>query len=84
MNLIKSEILSKICYTDLVYGRINKKLKTNYSISEIKTLLYNLIKESPESSIQKIGKNFYILNPKNNIRITVNSHTFKVITVDRV
>ena len=62
MNLIKSEILSKICYTDLVYGRINKKLKTNYSISEIKTLLYNLIKESPESSIQKIGKNFYILN----------------------
>jgi len=84
MNLIKSEILSKICYTDLVYGRINKKLKTNYSISEIKTLLYNLIKESPESSIQKIGKNFYILNPKNNIRITVNSQTFRVITVDRV
>ena len=84
MNLIKSEILSKICYTDLVYGRINKKLKTNYSISEIKTLLYNLIKESPESSIQKIGKNFYILNPKNYIRITVNSHTFRVITVDKV
>ena len=27
MNNYKKEIIDKICYTELVYGRINKKLK---------------------------------------------------------
>lgn len=29
MTHVKYEIIDKICYTELVYGRINKKLGTN-------------------------------------------------------
>ena len=38
MNINKSEILNKICYTELVYGRINKKLGTQFSKSEIEKI----------------------------------------------
>lgn len=34
--------------------------------------------------IEKIGKNYYVVNTKCNIRITVNSNTFRVITADRI
>ena len=80
----KTEILNNICYTELVYGRINKKLKSNFSKSEIEIMLFNLIRETDEMSFQKVGKNFYITNVDSNIRITINSNTFRIITVDRV
>lgn len=78
----KTEILNNICYTELVYGRINKKLKSNFSKSEIEIMLFNLIRETDEMSFQKVGKNFYITNVDKNIRITINSNTFRIITVD--
>ena len=31
MNTYKKQILDNICYTELVYGRINKKLNRNYA-----------------------------------------------------
>lgn len=80
----KTEILNNICYTELVYGRINKKLKSNFSKSEIEIMLFNLVRETDEMSFQKVGKNFYIANVDKNIRITINSNTFRIITVDRV
>lgn len=78
----KKEILNNICYTELVYGRINKKLKTNYSVNEIETMLFDVIQKTDEVNFKKKGKNFYIFNKENDIRITVNSNTFRVITVD--
>ena len=84
MNINKTEILNKICYTELVYDRINKKLKSNYSKSEIETMIFDFIKETQESYFQKIGKNFYVSNTENNIKITINSHTYRIITVDRI
>lgn len=83
MTTTKIKILDNICYTELVYGRINKKLKSNYSKPEIEQLILDIINESPETFFQKIGKNYYITNHKNNIKITVNSNTYRVITVDR-
>lgn len=80
----KTEILNNICYTELVYGRINKKLKSDFSKSEIETMLFNFIQETEETSFQKTGKNFYITNADKNIRITINSNTVRIITVDRV
>ena len=80
----KTEILSRICYTELVYGRINKKLKTNISNDEIEELMIKLIQNSNEQSFQKIGKNYYISNEQYNIRVTINSFTFRVITVDKI
>ncbi len=57
MNINKTDILNKICYTALVYGRINKKLKSNYSKTTIEKLLYDIIQKSDEHFFQRIGKN---------------------------
>ena len=84
MNPSKSEILKRICYTVLVYERINKKLNKQLSKIEIEELIYETIRESAESGFEKIGKNIYVTNHDRNIRITVNSHTFRIITVDEI
>ena len=84
MPIHKTQILNKICYTDLVYGRINKKLNTNLSKPEIEKLLFHTIQETPETHFQKKGKNIYVNNPERNIRITINQNTHRVITVDRI
>jgi hypothetical protein len=80
----KTEILKNICYTELVYGRINKKLNINYSKKQIEEFIIKIMKETDDKYFSKKGKNFYIVNSKNNIRITINSNTFRIITVDKL
>ncbi|MFP4164626.1 MAG: DUF3781 domain-containing protein [Chitinispirillaceae bacterium] len=80
----KNEIIENICYTELVYGRINKKLRTNYSKKEIEELIVNILKETSVFDYSRVGKNYYIMNTDKNIRVTVNSNTHRVITVDRL
>lgn len=80
----KKNILKNICYTELVYGRINKKLNLNLSKTEIEEFIYKILSETDENLFTKTGKNFYISNIEYNIRITINSYTFRVITVDRI
>ena len=82
MNINKAKIIHDICYTELVYNRINKKLNSTYSKPEIEKMLLNIIEETSETGFQKIGKNFYVTNAQYNIRITINSNTYRVITVD--
>lgn len=84
MNIDKNIILKNICYTELVYGRINKKLKSNFSKVEIEESIFEIITETPINGFERIGKNYYISNIDKNIRITINSNTFRVITVDRI
>ena len=83
MSINKNEILESICYTQLVYGRINKKLNMRFSKKQIEEFIYKILKETEERFYSKKGKNFYIVNRENNVRITVNSNTFRVITADR-
>jgi hypothetical protein len=80
----KYEILNKICYTELVYGRINKKLNSKYSKPEIEKMLYDIIDESDEKFFKKIGKNIYVINTEHNIKLTINSNTYRIITVDKI
>ena len=80
----KNEILKNHCYTKLVYERINKKLKTNFSNDESEALIKKVLEETALENYIKKGKNFYISNNEYNIRITINSNTFRVITVDRI
>jgi Protein of unknown function (DUF3781) len=80
----KSIILDKICYTVLVYQRINKKLKIELSNAQIEKMVLDVIKESKESDFQKLGKNIYINNLKKNVRLTINSFTNRIITADRL
>ena len=84
MNINKQEILVNICYTELVYERINKKLKIKFSKKQIEEYIFKILKETDVVFFSRIGKNFYILSTENNIRITINYNTFRVITVDRI
>ena len=84
MKINKQKIIDNICYTELVYGRINKKLKLELSKSEIEAYLLKVLKATEISFYTKIGKNYYITNEVNTIRITVNSNTFRIITVDKI
>jgi hypothetical protein len=80
----KTEIIKNVCYSELVYGRINKKLKKQFSNKEIEEMIYNTLTETRESEYQKKGKNFYVINYERKIRVTINSNTYKVITVDSI
>ncbi len=84
MNINKQEILGNVCYTELVYERINKKLNTKFSKKQIEVYLFKILKETDKIFFTKNGKNFYVISTENNIRITINSNTFRVITVDKV
>ena len=84
MNDYKTEILNKICYTDLVYERINKKLNRQFSKNEIEKMIFEILKETDDLQFQKTGKNIYATNYDRNIRITVNSNTYRIITVDNL
>lgn len=84
MSNYKKEILDKICYTDLVYGRINKKLNIQLSKNEIERMIYRIIEETDKAKFQKKGKNIYIINNYKNVRLTINSHTNRIITADRL
>ena len=60
----KKVILDKLCYTELVYGRINKKLKIDLSKDKIEELITTVILETDENKFIKTGKNIYITNEK--------------------
>jgi len=82
MESYKGLVLRNLCYTDLVYERINKKMNWTLSKDEIEKNIFGILKETDESQFQKTGKNIYVTNNEQNIRITINSNTYRVITVD--
>jgi hypothetical protein len=84
MKRYKQAVETNICYTKLVYGRINKKLNTALSEDEIEEMIAAIIIETDESGFQKIGKNIYITSDKRNVKLTVNSFTNRIITVDKI
>lgn len=84
MDNIKIKIEKNICYTPLVYNRINKKLNSNLSEKEIEKLITQTIKLTKPDNIKKIGKNYYINNLETNIQITINSNTYRVITINKI
>lgn len=84
MTNYKKEILDKLCYTKLVYGRINKKLKLDLSKDKIEKLIIKVIFETDETDFVKTGKNIYITNEKRNIMLTINSYTNRIITADKL
>ncbi len=84
MKEYKKVVLENICYTDLVYKRINKKLNIDFLNDKIEEMIREIIWETDESEFHKRGKNIYIYNNKRNIRLTINSFTYRIITVDKL
>ena len=83
-NNYKKDILEKICYTELVYDRIQKKLNIELTKDKIEELIYTIINEADETEFTKTGKNIYITNHKINVRLTINSYTNRIITADKI
>ena len=83
-NNYKKEILEKVCYTELVYGRIRKKLSIELSNEKIEELILTIINKTDETNFEKIGKNIYIFNNDKNIKLTINSYTNRIITADKL
>jgi hypothetical protein len=84
MIKVKEQILQNHCYTELVYQRIHKKLGVNFSNEQIKALIKKIVSETTLACFEKKGKNYYISSKEKNSRITINSTTFRVITVDKI
>lgn len=80
----KQKIIENLCYTELVYKRINKKLATDFSKGQIESLIDEILKKTNDRFFIKTGKNYYVTNTEDNIRITINSNTFRIITVNRL
>ena len=80
----KQMIIKNLCYTQLVYSRVNKKLRTNLQNEEIELFIDKILKKSDEKFYTKTGKNYYVTNTENNIRLTINSNTFRLITVNKI
>ena len=84
MQNYKKTILDNICYTKLVYGRINKKLNWELSDYKIEEQIFKAISDTQHAAFMKIGKNIYISNIERNIKLTINSYTNRIITADKL
>ena len=82
MEDYKTEIINKICYTDLVYERINKKLNLQLPKDEIEKMIHQIIDETDKTEFRRTGKNIYITNNQRNVRLTINAYTNRIITAD--
>lgn len=80
----KKVILQHHSYTELVYGRIAKKLDIALSKVKIEKFIITIIRETEEENFQKKGKNIYISNQQNKVRLTINSYTNRIITADKL
>ena len=83
MKSYKNTILENICYTELVYGRINKKLNLALSNDKIEEMILSILNETEEVDFQKKGKNIYITNHNKKVVLTINSFTNRIITADK-
>ena len=85
--LASSELLAvikwQVCYTNLVYQRVNKKLKVELSRSEIKKLVQNILIDD-QTTVEKWGKNYYVSGLAYSTQLTINSFNFRLITADRL
>jgi hypothetical protein len=42
------------------------------------------VKETQEMFFQRIGKNIYVTSQARDMKITINSNTYRIITVDKL
>jgi len=77
----RSNFLENVCYTPLVFGRVNKKLNLAISNDEIKSLVQQIITDET-TTINKTGKNYYLQNKT--IELVINSFNYRLITANTI
>jgi len=50
----------------------------------IEKLFFDIVRETQEMFFQRIRKNIYVTSREENMRITINSNTYRIITVDKL
>jgi hypothetical protein len=78
---LKTSIANNFKNTALGFLRIRKNLR-NTHLTDLETEIYlkNIILETRLENIKSIGKNHYFMCFKENALLTINSHSFTVIT----
>ncbi|GEK28898.1 hypothetical protein IV55_GL001441 [Furfurilactobacillus siliginis] len=71
-----------LCYTPLVFERINKKLQQKMTISEATAFVHFAVLTADELVTR--GKNIYAANYRQHVCVTVNKHNHRVITVTQL
>ena len=82
---LKLSISNEFRNTQMGFIRIKKNLDIS-DFSDDKTNIYlkEIILSTPTKDIESIGKNHYFKNIKYNAILTVNSHTFTIITAKQI
>lgn len=76
----RTTFLDNVCYTPLVFGRVNKKLSTTMTNEEIQQLVNQIISD-PKTIINQNGKNYYLQN--DTVELVINSFNYRLITASR-
>ncbi|MFC6176984.1 DUF3781 domain-containing protein [Companilactobacillus huachuanensis] len=76
----RSTFLKNVCYTPLVFGRVNKKLNLSLSNEEVQSLVNRIISDE-KTIIHKTGKNYYLQNKT--IELVINSFNYRLITANK-
>ena len=84
-EVVKTSIANNFRNTALGFLRIRKSLDILH-LSDTETELYlrKVIISTPLENIAKKGKNYYFKCAKNNAILTVNSHSFTIITAKQI
>jgi hypothetical protein len=86
MNInLRKVIAEQFRNTTLGLLRIKRNLGIiNFSDSEVEVLLRKIILSTSLSDIERKGKNYYLKCFKYNSILTVNSHSFTIITAKQI
>ena len=71
-------IQSRVCYTDLVYQRVNKKLNRDMTPAQIEALVQRVL-NNELTSILCQGKNYYIEDKIEDVVLTINRNNYRLI-----
>ena len=82
---LKNVIAKQFRNTALGFRRIRKNLNLNeFTDGEIEEYLKQVISSTPLGEIEKKGKNYYFKSVSNNAILTINSHSFTIITAKQI
>ena len=89
LEQLNKELKEELKNKTLNYEKLESSFKDLENVllkkdGEIEELIFKVITETEKELFERKGKNVYITNREQNIRITVNQNTFRVITVDLI
>jgi len=84
-EILRLSIADQFRNTPMGFIRIRKNLRiSNLSDNELESYLKKVILSTPIDAIETKGKNYYFWCLKYNAVLTVNSHTFTIITAKQI